>query len=131
MTKLKKSAILLSFALLFVACSQDHGSKLESAEMDIFFTNQSDEEIARKIAVYWKENHFLGDKKQFLQLNRKGKSLELKLIAKEKFSVASFSFDERALLKGLQDSLQKVVEPEHLELVIADKQFNTLYNINQ
>lgn len=131
MTKLKKSAVLLSFAFLFVACSQDYGSKLESAEMDIFFTNQSDEKLARKIAVYWKENHFLGAKKQFLQLNRKGKSFELKLIAKEKFSMATFSFDERALLKSLQDSLQKVVEPEHLELVIADKQFKTRYNINQ
>jgi len=130
MAKIKISSLFFLFILLS-ACGQDYGNKLESTELDIFFTNSDDEETARNIAVYWKEHQLLGEKKQFLQLERNGQILELKLIPSEKFEPKQFSFDERATLKSLQDSLQKVVQPNRLELVISNRQFKTLYNINQ
>jgi hypothetical protein len=130
MAKIKISSLFLLLILLG-ACGQDYGNKLESNELDIFFTNPDDEEIARNIAMYWKEHQLLGEKKQFLQIERKGQILELKLIPSAKFEPKQFSFDERAILKSLQDSLQKVVHPNRLELVIANRQFKTLYNINQ
>lgn len=115
---------------LLSACGQDYGNKLESNEIDIYFTNQKDEELARAIALYWKENHLLGEKKQFLQLERKGKTFELKLIPTEKFNIDKLSFDERSLLLSLQKDLQKLTHSDKLEVVIADSQFNTLFNIN-
>lgn len=130
MAKIKNSSLFLLFILLS-ACGQDYGNKLESNEIDIYFTNQKDEEIARNIAVYWKEHNLLGNKKQFLQLENDGNNFFLKLIPSEKFQSDQFSYDERASLKKLQDSLQAIVAPQHLELVIANSQFKTLYNINQ
>jgi hypothetical protein len=130
MAKIKIYTLFLLIILLG-ACGQDYGNKLESNEIDIYFTNQKDEEIARKIGLFWKENQLLGTKKQYLQLDRKEKAIELKLIPSEKFDVNQLSFDERSVLKSLQDSLRLYLKNHELELVIADRQFKSLYNINQ
>jgi len=130
MTKIK---IYLSFTFLFafvVACGTNYGNKLESEELDVYFTQIENENIAREVALYWKENQMLGSKKQYLQLDEKDSLFLLKIIPTETFDPQSFSFDERALLKNLQDSLQFLVAPKRLEIVIAKSNFETLYNIN-
>jgi hypothetical protein len=130
MTKVK----IYSFSLLiflFSACGQDYGNKLESNELDIYFTDNHDEDLARKIAEFWKQNKLLGNKKQYLQLSRNKDLVQLKLIPSEKFQAENFSFDERSILKSLQDSLQNKLNLKQLELVIANSQFKTIYNINQ
>ncbi len=112
------------------SCGANYGNKLESEELDIYFTDIKHEEIAKKIALYWKDNKLLGSQKQYLQLDHKKEVLLLKIIPTEKFEPGKFSFDERALLKGLQDSLQKVVAPNYIEIVIAKSNFDPIYNIN-
>ncbi len=116
---------------LFCSCGQDYGNKLESSELDIFYTDKNDEDLARNVAGFWKENDLLGKKKQFLHLSRNKNVVQLKLIPSEKFEVKNFSFDERATLKSLQDSLRIALKNNDLELVIANNQFKTVYNINQ
>lgn len=116
---------------LFYACGQNYGNKLESSELDVFYTDRNDEDLARNVAVFWKQNDLLGKKKQFLQLSRYKNVVQLKLIPSEKFDVKTFSFDERSILISLQDSLRSHLDNNEIELVIADQQFKTLYNINQ
>jgi hypothetical protein len=112
------------------ACGASYGNKLESDELDIFYTKIENEDFARNIAKYWKEHDFLGAKKQYLQLAEENEVLLLKIIPTEKFNSESFTFDERAKLKELQDSLQPLVRPKRLELVIAKRNFEPIYNIN-
>jgi hypothetical protein len=121
----------LFFLLLFLSgCGTNYGNKLESKELDIYFVDHKHEEQAKKIALYWKTNNLLGDTKQYLQLDKQKDVFLLKIIPTQKFEMEKFSFDERALLKGLQDSLEKLVAPNRLEIVIAKNNFESLYNIN-
>ncbi len=130
MTKVKiYSCFIISF-LLFSSCGTDYGNKLESEELDVFYTEIDNEPHARNIALYWKNHNMLGSKKQYLQLDEEDDILILKLIATDKFNPASFPFEERLLLKRLQDSLQLIVAPKRLEIVIAEKNFEPIYNIN-
>lgn len=115
---------------LLVSCGDDYGNKLESDELDVFYTDIKNEEYARNIAIYWKEHDLLGSKKQSIQLDEQNGVLILKIIPIDKFDLNSFSFDERALLKQLQDSLQSHVKPKRLEIVIAENNFETIFNIN-
>lgn len=131
MTKVRYNSFFILLIFILNACSVDYGNKLESDELDIFFKNQKDESLAKEIALYWKNHDLLGNKKQFLQLDHVDGIYQLKLIPTDKFDPKSFTFDERALLKQLQDSLQFIVAPKRLELVIANNNFEPLYNINQ
>jgi hypothetical protein len=130
MTKVKIYSFILLFSLIS-ACGQNYGNKLESNELDIYYTDKNDENLAREIGVFWKKNNLLGTKKQYLQLSRYKNTAQLKIIPVEKFESKYLSFDERLTLKTLQDSLNKYLTNNNLELVIANDQFKTLYNINQ
>lgn len=130
MTKTISYSFLFLVFLVFTSCGANYGNKLESDELDVFYKQVENEELARKIALYWKENDFLGAKKQYLQLDEQNEVLLLKIISTEKFNPDTFTFDERAKLRELQDSLQPLVKPKRLEIVIAKNNFETIYNIN-
>lgn len=130
MTKIVFYSCFSFLLFLFVSCGNDYGNKLESDELDVFYTKIENEEFARNIAIYWKEHDLLASKKQSIQLDEKDGVLILKVIPTEKFDASTFSFDERALLKQLQDSLQSHVQPKRLEVVISKNNFETIFNIN-
>lgn len=123
-------SLIFFLTLVSAACGGSYGNKLESEELDVFYTKIQFEEDARKIALYWKEHALLGTQKQYLQLDEHHGVYHLKLVSTDNFDPTTFSFDERALLKSLQDSLQAVVAPKRLEIVIAKNNFETVFNIN-
>lgn len=130
MTNVKIYFVALVLFLL-IGCGENYGNKLESKELDIYYTDKNDEDLAREIAFFWKKTKMLGAKKQFLQLSRNKNLIQLKLIPSDKFDIEKLSFDERLTLKILQDSLNNDLQMSELELVIANRQFKTVYNINQ
>ncbi|MFT5581357.1 MAG: hypothetical protein ACI9G9_000606 [Psychromonas sp.] len=124
------SFILLTFFGL-TSCQQNYGNRLESNELDVYYSHNQDEELARKVAVYWKENDFLTQTKQTLRLNREGDVVHFQLLVSDKESIKELSFDERKQLLGLQKDVQrKAFGDTQVELVICDNQFVELYNIN-
>lgn len=130
MTKVKIYSCFTFVFLLLASCGVDYGSKFESKELDIYYTKAENEEYAKKIAFYWKEHDLLGHDKQYIQLDEKNELLLLKIIPTEEIDPNTFSFDEMKLLIDLQDSLQAVVVPKRLEIVLSKNNFETLYNIN-
>lgn len=124
------SFILLTFFGL-TSCQQNYGNRLESNELNVYYSHNQDEELARKVAVYWKENDFLTQTKQTLRLNREGDVVHFQLLVSDKESIKELSFDERKQLLGLQKDVQrKAFGDTQVELVICDNQFVELYNIN-
>lgn len=122
---------ILILLVLLGSCRQNYGNKLESDQLDVFFAAKDDEELARKVGQYWKSKDLIGTKKQFIRLEKKDGIYYIQLIPSTKFSIEKFSFDERSILKELQDDLQKTVFGEQMvHIVLADNQFNTLYDIN-
>jgi hypothetical protein len=123
---------IFSFLMVvLVSCGQNYGNKLESKELDVYFSNSAVENLARKLGKYWKENNLLGAKKQFLRLDKSSNFYSIHLIHSGQFKVQNMSFDERKLLKQLQDSLQKnVFSNNEVHVLICDEQFNPLYDIN-
>lgn len=129
--KLKTLFFLASLLLISTACNQNYGNKLESDELDIYYVQATDESLAKNIGLFWKTNQLLGDKKQYLRLNRTEKMLTLQLVVSAKEYASGLSFDERKLLLDLQDSLRELPNAKSLEIELCDNNFTSLYNINQ
>lgn len=129
--KFKTLFFLTFLTLVGSSCNQNYGNKLESEELDIYYADAKYENLAKSIGHYWKQNDFLGEKKQFIRLATEGELTVLQLVISNKADLQNLSFDERRLLLDLQDSLRSLPNAENLELVISDNNFNTLYNINQ
>lgn len=129
--KLKTWLFLFSIVLLSSSCNQNYGNKLESDELDIYYVHSRDESLAKNIGLYWKAKGFLGDKKQYLRLDRAENTPTLQLVVSTKEYASGLSFDERKLLLDLQDSLRELRNAKNLEIELCDNNFQTLYNINQ
>ena len=132
MLPIYQKAVVWSFLVLVLfSCQQDYGNKLESNELDVYFTRAKDEAKAREIGRYWKEEGFLSTTKQSIQLDYQGDSYILKLIAKDTNELKNISFDERNTLLQLQNAIQKKIFPtENFQLVLCNPTFTTRYNIN-
>ncbi|MBU2020214.1 MAG: hypothetical protein KJ941_11270 [Bacteroidetes bacterium] len=127
----KQSAILFFLLIGLFSCQQNYGNKLESNELDLYYTRIEDENFARQVGNYWKNNNFLNDQKQSLQLDFIENTYYLKLISKDTSSLKNMSFEERNILITLQNDLRKEIFPKHnFNLVLCDNQFKPLYDIN-
>lgn len=116
--------------LLLGACGNNHGSKLESDELDIYYVHSADEELARNIGMFWKENDLLGKKKQFIRVNRSGVWLEVQIIHSKGFDRQKVGFEEQKTLLDLQDQLRQAFPQENIRLVISDNQFHPVWDVN-
>jgi hypothetical protein len=117
--------------LTLVSCQQNYGNKLESNELDLYYTRIEDEALAREVGNYWKENDLLSQQKQSIQLDFINKTYYLNLITKDTANLKNISFDERNILITLQNELRKEIFSElNFSLVLCDNQFKPLYDIN-
>lgn len=118
--------------LISLSCQQNYGNKLESEQLDVYYMQKKDEMYARKIGEFWKENNYLTNKKQSLQLDYSEGVYLLKLVVSDTLVLKNLSFDERNILLGLQKEIgEKVFPKNNFEIVLSDQRFKSLYNINQ
>lgn len=100
--------------------------------MTIYFERKSDEQMAVRLANYWKKHNLITGAKQDLQLTVKENRIIVKLIATDPKSVKTMSAKERFMLLELQRELSdSVFEGKETELWICDNQFEQIYDLNQ
>ena len=122
----------LFFALfLLTACGSDYGNEVRGGNLTVYFLNADDQQLAEKIARFWKENELLTDKKQDLQLTKTGDWYALHIIANEPKIVKDMPFDERRILLGLQSELQSELGVNNFQLIVCNSSFEPIYNINE
>lgn len=129
-----KALPILALILALTACSKGYGNKLEGENLNVYFEFKEDEQLANSLGKFWKENDFIGARKQNIRLTKNDESYLLQLIATDhSISTEGLSFSDHKLLFDLQNRLDSTIFKNTLgcEIVICDGSFEPLYNINQ
>lgn len=113
------------FLLSFVfSCGQSMGDRIDIDELKVFYLEPFEKNEAVKFAKYWRDNGFLGDEPQFIQLSiSENNIVQIKLIEKEKYHNQYLSIKEQALLSDLERLLEKDVFNKSVVITITDNTF--------
>lgn len=120
--------LILVIPFILLSCSKGFGHQVIGDQLTVFYTDESDQELAEKVANYFREHQLLTGKEQAVQLYRSKESLQLRLIATDTSSLRSMSFDEKKILLSFQDELNQSLNSEDwISLCICDDRFKPLY----
>ncbi|SFT43003.1 hypothetical protein SAMN05216474_0520 [Lishizhenia tianjinensis] len=122
---------LFFVALLFLtlsACGASLGDRIDSKNLHVYYMDGVSAQEAVDFATYWRDNGFVGDQKQTIQLIRNEyKELIVKLIEDKKFEQSRLSLDEQAMLSKLARTLEKeVFTATKVRVVPCDNTFRPL-----
>lgn len=78
-----------------------------------------------------KDHQLLTEEKQDVQFTSLDGAYRLNLIANDPSTAEQMTFDERKLLLDLQSELRSHLEIINFQIVLCNKKFEPIYNINQ
>jgi hypothetical protein len=114
------------------SCTGESGNKITGGNLSVYFDDASDKEVAKKIAVFWKDHKLLTGKEQDIKLIRSGEVHQLYLIAVDEKEAVNLSFRELKALTELQNLINEdSLSSMPIEIVVCDDQFKPLMNINK
>lgn len=121
---MRRNVFLIVLALLtLIACQPKMGNRVDTGNLSVFFLQGVDKEKAIAFAEYWRDNGFVGERKQTIQLDRDGEVILVKLIENERFHEELINISEEAMLQQIERDLKRNVFQQEVEIVITD---NTL-----
>ena len=125
--------LLLFFGLalgLFQSCDTDKRHQFVGGELTVYYFDQSEAEIAEKVAFFWKEKGLLTGEKQDLQVQKYKGRFALSLIAKDPKSMDKMTIDEIQLLAQLKKKLyEDVFNKNSFDLEICTIRFESIYTV--
>ncbi|MDX2362661.1 MAG: hypothetical protein QNK23_17765 [Crocinitomicaceae bacterium] len=126
-----KSIYFILFCAVLVSCGPDYGNQVIGGKLTVYYTSAEDQSIAEKIALYMKDHQLLTEEKQDVQFTSLDGAYRLNLIANDPSTAEQMTFDERKLLLDLQSELRSHLEIINFQIVLCNKKFEPIYNINQ
>jgi hypothetical protein len=126
--------LLLSLAsvLILIGCQSDKrkswtGSK---GQFTVYYFEESEAQIAKDIAFFWKENDLLSGNKQDLQVRKDKKRFTVSMIAADPKKMSKMPFDEVQVLAQLKKKLYvDVFNQESFTLEICNNRFEAIYTV--
>jgi len=112
------------------SCSAEQGNRVFGDQFSVYYDLPQDEELAEKVAIYWKDKGFLTSKKQDIRIVHGQEKFQLLLIENENVKLDELPFEERKLLNELKNDLQKNIFHGNLEIVLCNTKFEPKYTIN-
>ncbi|WP_159038396.1 hypothetical protein [Brumimicrobium mesophilum] len=118
--------VIFLVVFLFQACGISMGDRIDNGNLSVYFLEGVNKDKAISFARYWKNNGFIGDKKQVIQLEREDNAITVKLIERELYHKDAFTIQEEALLQDLERDLKKEVFIEEVNILITDNTFRPI-----
>ena len=116
--------------LLLVACNSDKRKFHEGGELKVYYFDDSESDIAKKVAFFWKENGFLTGEKQDLQVRKDNGRYTVSMIAAKPKIIGNMPMDEVQLLAQLKKKLYvEVFNEEAFTLEICNDRFEAIYTV--
>lgn len=118
-------------ALIFLTlsgCGASLGDRIDSKNLHVYYMDGVSAQEAIDFATYWRDEGFVGDQKQTIQLikNEYGELL-VKLIEKKEYELLNLSLEEQASLSKLARTLEKeVFTATKVRIVPCDNTFRPL-----
>ncbi len=116
-------------AVLFVvisSCGIPMGNRIDAKNLQVYYLENVPKSKAISFAKFWKENGFVGDNKQVIQLDKNDKAYVIKLIEREEFQEQRLSIDEQSKLQELEYRLEEEVFEENATILITDNTFRPI-----
>ncbi|MFA5573677.1 MAG: hypothetical protein WC994_01345 [Brumimicrobium sp.] len=118
--------------LIFIlySCGVNMGTRIDIDNLNVFFLEGVQKEKAIAFANYWKDNGFIGERKQVIQLENDNNVILVKLIERDFFYDEPITIEEEMLLQNLERDLERKVFQQGVEIVITDNTFRPIEKRN-
>ena len=123
---MKKIGVSILLFLAFVSCGVNMGDRIDTESLSVYFLPGVEKDQAVAFAEYWRDNGFLGENKQVIQLEKEKDVILIKLIEKENFHNEPISITEEAMLQDLERYLKRNIFQREVEIVITDNTFRPI-----
>lgn len=115
----------LCLSLLF-GCGIPMGNRIDANNLQVYYLEGVSKATAIDFATYWRNNDFVGDRKQVIQLDKDENGYLLKLIEREIYHEETLEIDEQAKLQELERTLEDEVFDDNVAIVITDNTFRPI-----
>jgi hypothetical protein len=100
------------------------GNRIDSKNLKVYYQDVVKKEKAIAFATYWRDNGFVGEKEQVIQLDRDEDGLlVVKLIEEDVYNENELSIIETSLIQQLERDLKAQIFYEEVLIVITDNTF--------
>jgi hypothetical protein len=118
------NSFLFSITFFICACSNLPENRIELKNATFYFEYKKDYHLTKKIALFWKENNLIGEKKQHIKVETKNSQLSIYLIASENINPNLLSFEHQKLLMEITTQLDSMFhEKFETSILICNKYF--------
>src|SRR5690554_1710098 len=123
---MKNIVVGILLFLVFVSCCVNLEDSINMVSLIVYFLSSVEKDQAVAFAEYWRDNGFLGENKQVIQLEKEKDVNLIKLIEKENFHNEPISITEEAMLQDLERYLKRNIFQREVEIVITDNTFRPI-----
>lgn len=101
--------------------------KTEDEKLTVFYLEKVPKDKAIKFLKYWKNNGFIGEDPQVIQLDvLEDGAIAVKLIEKSIYLQESLTIHEQSLLQELERNLENKVFEQEITIIITDNTFRPI-----
>ena len=119
--------LLVAFFMVFLfSCGESLGNRIDSRNLSVYYLNNVDKATAIEFAKYWRDNNYVGNETQFIQLDKKDNIYYIRLIEKEEYHQKPLSIEDQAKINELERTLAKSIFNKRVVIEITDNTFRPI-----
>jgi hypothetical protein len=133
MKRLMKKNLFFAFILILViySCAKGYGTTFIKNNLTIYYNNEKELNVVRKLADYWFSHELISEKPQTIRFLHSDSISQVQLIKKPTFNAESMDFESIKNLQALEDDLNlRVFSKNKVDVVICDSRFNVVNDLN-
>lgn len=122
-----KKIIIVIVSLVFLAsCSENLGDRVDTKNLKVYYLDSVPKDLAIKFTEFWRDNGFIGDSPQYIQLDKEKDLYIVRLIEKEKYHDSPLTISQQTKLNDLERKLSKQVFKKRTIIEITDNTFREI-----
>ena len=102
------------------------GDRIDNGNLSVYFLEEIPKEKAIVFARYWRDEGFVGDRKQVVQLVEDKGVVVVKIIEREMYHEDLLTITEEAMVQQLERDLKDKVFNQEVAILITDNTFRPI-----
>jgi hypothetical protein len=123
---MKNWIVISLLTSLLLSCGIAMGDRIDNGNLSVYFLEGIPKDKAINIARYWRDNGFLGEDKQVIQLENDRNVVVVKIIEREMYHEDLLTITEEAMVQQLERDLKNNVFNQDTEILITDNTFRPI-----
>ena len=123
---MKNWIVISLLSTLLMSCGISMGDRIDNGNISVYFLEGIPKEKAIAFARYWRDEGFVGDEKQVVQLENQKNVVVVKIIELEMYHNDLLTLTEEAMIQQLERDLEREVFNQETEILITDNTFRPI-----